>query len=90
MLLETLDTGAITLSQTQYAADLKKIVTEDHLELNKIKCQKALRTPLRQALGSLIWLHQPRPAIGFDITKLATGAVAACTDPTLERAAINL
>ena len=40
--------------------------------------------------GSLIWLRQTRPYIGFDITKLATDAVAACLDPTQARPAINL
>ena len=38
----------------------------------------------------MIWLHQTRPDIGFDITKLATGIVQACADPTQARATIAL
>ena len=51
LLLELCSDGAITLSQTQYALDLKKITVADHLTRGQIKCQKALRATPRQALG---------------------------------------
>lgn len=41
-------------------------------------------------MGALIWLHQTRPDIGYDIAKLATDFVAVCTDPILARSAINM
>ena len=82
--------GAITLSQTQYAQDLKKINMGEHRFQGKIVCAKALRTTPFQGLGALIWLHQTRPDIGYDIPKLSTDDVAACADPLLARASVNL
>ena len=82
--------GAITLSQTQYARDLRKINLDKHAAHGKIFCAKELRTTLRQGLGAPIWLRQTRPDIGYDIAKLDTDALADCDDALLARAAINL
>ena len=55
----------------------------DFVANNEIVNTGKLRTALRQALGSLIWLHQTRPDIGYDITRIATEAVDACASVTL-------
>ena len=83
LLLEKTITGEISLSQTQYAADLKKMDSSLYVSNGKILDSGKLRTALRQGLGALIWLHQTRPDVGFDITKMATDAVEAVTDPVL-------
>ena len=66
LLLELFSDGALTLSQTQYDLDPKKISIEDHISRGEIVCRRAHRNKLRQAMGSLIWLRQTRPDIGFD------------------------
>ena len=83
LLTEKRNDGAITLSQTQYTGELKKIQPADFAMNNQIEDDGKLRTALRQVLGPLIWLHQTCPDFGYDITRIATEAVAACTDPTL-------
>ena len=40
---------------------------------------KHYRTAAKQALGSLIWIHQTRPDVGYNIAKMATDAVKSCT-----------
>ena len=46
---------------------------------NILNAQK-VRPALRKVLGALIWLRQSRRDIGYDITKIATGAVSASAD----------
>ena len=90
LLIEKTQNLSIALPQTQYAKELRKLNIDDYAMGNNIICGKKLRKTLRQALGSWIWLHQTRPDSGFDITKIATDAVAACTDSTLARNIANL
>ena len=90
LLIELSPNMSISLSQNQYAADLPKIDVAEFLKNDSIIDAKLLRTALRQALGSLIWLHQTRPDIGYDITRLATDAALAVTDPALALQCINL
>ena len=71
---------SISLSRNQYD-NLQKLEVADFLKNGIILDPKLLRTALRQALGSLIWLHQPRPDIGYDIARLATGAALDVADP---------
>ena len=58
--------------------ELKRIDPTQYVSNDTIHDPAKLRTALRQALGALIWLHQTRPDIGWDITKIATDAVEAC------------
>ena len=83
LLIEKRHDGAITLSQTHNDDELIEIHPADFALNNQIGDAGKLRTALRQALGSLIWLHQTRPDIGYDIARIATEAVAACTAPNL-------
>ena len=77
LLIEMRDTGVITLSQTRYEKDLPKLDPALYIKAGKVIDGKEFRTTMRQALGALIWLHQTRPDVGFDITKIATDAVPA-------------
>ena len=90
LLVERLNNGAISLSQSQYASELKKMDPDLYIKQGKVLGQGKFRTALRQGLGALIWLHQTRPDIGFDITKLATDAVEAVTDAELGKKIILL
>ena len=92
LLIERRRDGAITLSKTHNADELKKIAPTDFINNNnnEIKDTGKLRTSIRQALGSLIWLHQTRPDVGYDVTRIATEAVAACATATLALQSIAL
>ena len=72
-----------SLSQRHYVAELSKIDTNEYVKQGAIIDKADHRTTLRQALGALIWVHQTRPDIGFNITKIATDAVDACLDADL-------
>ena len=49
-----------------------------------------LKSTFRQGLGSLIWIHQTRPDVGFLITKLATDMIRSCADLTKAKQWRNL
>ena len=67
----------ILLSQSHYDKELQKSDAAQFAQQGKIPNAQKLRTALRQVLGALIWLHQSRTDIGYDITKIATDSVAA-------------
>ena len=90
LLIESTKDGSITLSQPQYAKDLNEIEMTDYVVKGRILDPAKFRIAVRQGLGALIWLRQTRPDIGFDITKLATDAVAAATGPELGKKIIIL
>ena len=82
--------SSISFSKTQSTQETRKINADDHFADNQIARPKKLRTAPRQAMESLIWLHQTRPDAGYEITKPANDAVEAFTDPNMARLTINL
>ena len=62
----------VLLSQSHYAKGLQKVDAAKFVQHGGSLSGPKLRAALRQVLGSLIWLRQARPDIGFDITKIAT------------------
>ena len=70
--------------------ELPKINTAEYADRGSIRNKTDLRTTSRRALGALIWARRARPDIGFDITKIATDAVAACLEADLDVAIILL
>ena len=49
-----------------------------------------LRAEFRKELGSLIWRHQSRPDVGYNIPKIATDATPSCTDRDKAHKTISL
>ena len=89
--LERSEDMSVWISQTHYIDDMPKMNLSDCLsDHGQIIDVKQYRTAVKQALGSLIWIHQTRPDIGFNITKLATDAVKSCTSGDLARKLISL
>lgn len=70
----------ILLSRGHYARELPKVDVAQFAQRGKIAHPQKLRAALRQVMGSLIWLRQTRPDIGYDIAKIATDSFAAYTD----------
>ena len=70
----------VRFPKSHYATDPRRIDMAQFANKAKIPGSAKLRTVLRHALGAPIWLHQARPDVGFDIAKIATGAVAATQD----------
>ena len=58
--------------------------------LMSIPNAQKLRTARRHLLGSLIWLHRTQHDIGYDIAKIATDFVSACTDVDMALATLML
>ena len=86
LLIEQANNGRINLSQQHYAEELKLMEVDNYVDSTRITQPAVLKSTFKQALGSLIWLHQTRPDIGFTITQLATQIVEACESVTKARA----
>ena len=85
LLLRRKDVATISLSQSQYAKDLKKMELTDFTHHREILEMGESRTFLPQGLGAMISMRRTRLDIGLDITKLATDAVDAVTEVGLRR-----
>ena len=80
----------ILLSKIHYANDLPMVDVAQFVQHGEIIDPRKLRPAQRQVSGSLIWLRQTRPDIGFDITKIATDSGTSCTDADTSMATLML
>ena len=82
--MELMADHSILLSQTHYIAEMPKMEASDYVnEQGELKNVQNYKTAAKQVLGSLIWIHQTRPDIGFNIAKIATDAAKSCTSGDL-------
>ena len=77
--------NAIFLSQQMYAGELPVADVTEYLNGNSILNADALKSTSKQGLGSLIWLRQARPDIGFTATQMATQIVVSRESPEKAR-----
>ena len=85
LLLEVNHQGKINLSQEHYINELQLMDINLYVDSTSIRNPALLKSTFKQGLGSLIWLHQTRPDIGFTITQIATQIVEACESATKAR-----
>ena len=78
--LRTINDGAVYLSQSAYIRELIRMDIKEYLPNDKIVSPHLLKSTFRQGLGTMIWIHQTRPEVGFIITSLATTLVESCLD----------
>ena len=77
--------GSVYLSQCAYINDLMQMDIKEYLSKDKIVAPQLLKSTFRQGLGTMIWIHQTRPDVGFIITQLATTLVESCMDASKAR-----
>ena len=70
----------LILSQETYASELPTMDLTPYVTQKGLKNASVLKSTSRQGLGSLIWIHQTLPDVGFLNTKLATDMIQACVD----------
>ena len=90
LLIELNSDGKIHLSQQHYAEEMQHMNIDSYVDSTRVIQPALLKSTFKQGLGSLIWLHQTRPDIGFTITQIATQIVEACESPTKAKALANL
>ena len=61
--------------QETYATDLPTTGITSYVNHQGLKNAPDLKSTFRQGNGSLIWIRQARPDVGFLITKLATDLI---------------
>ena len=71
---------SLVLSQETYAKDLPIMDITQYVTQKGLRNVSELKSTFRQGVGSLIWIHQTRPDVGFSIAKLATDLIQACED----------
>ena len=70
---------SLVLSQETYARDLPVMDIAQYVNQKGLENVDELKSTIRQWLGSLIWIHQTRPDVGFLVAKLATDLIRACS-----------
>ena len=90
LLIELTSERKIHLSQQHYADEMQHMNIDSYIDSTRVLQPALLKSTFKQGLGSLIWLHQTRPDIGFTITQIATQIVEACESPTKARILANL
>ena len=90
LLIELSQNSRIHLSQQQYVDEMQQMNIDQYVDSTGVKQPAMLKSTFKQGLGSLIWLHQTRPDIGFTITQIATQIVEACESMTKAKALANL
>ena len=90
LLIEVVAQGWIQLSQEHYVNEMQLMNIEDYVSATTIINPAMLKSTFKQGLGSLIWLHQTRPDIGFAITQIATQIVDACESASKAKTLVAL
>ena len=74
--IERANDNSVLVSQSRYIAEMPKMNPKEYIfDHGQIVDVAKYRTAAKQALRSLIWIHQTRPDVGYNITKIATDAV---------------
>lgn len=80
----------ILLPHSHYAEELKQAPLSDYVPKGRMLGGPKLRTSILKALGALLWIHQSRPDVGFDIAKIDTDDVPSCPDATMALQTLSL
>ena len=88
--IEKAKNGILKLSHQHYAEDLKTMEINNYTDSGRITQPALLKSTFKQALGSLIWLHQARPDIGFTFAQIATQILESFESATKAKALASL
>ena len=85
ILIELEDNGKIHLPRRHYVDAMQLMDINGYIDSNAAKKHAILKSTFKKGTGSLIWLHQTLPDIGFTISQIATQIVEACDSPPDEK-----